>query len=150
MATNFFEDLKYFVEDKNADDHEHLANIGLAFKGWQKNEMTEEHRKNLSLSASKRIRTKEHIEKLHNGRRNSTNTPEHTAAILASRIGSIHSNETKVKMSQRKLDNPLTKLNASNAGKKSAMKRPPNYSELQSLRAKAAWKKRKEGIVNGD
>jgi len=61
-----------------------------------------------------------------------------------------HSEEAKKKMSEKKLVNPVTKTNASKAGKISAMKRPDNYSELQSQRAKVAWEKRKEGLVNGD
>jgi hypothetical protein len=53
-------------------------------------------------------------------------------------------------MSKSRLANPNTKKLASEAGRISASKRPENYRELQSIRAKAAWAKKKEGIVNGD
>ena len=125
-------------------------NDGFYFDGWSKGTMTTEHKENLSKAAKKRIRSKEHIEKLHHGRKNSKNSVEHTAAIVASRVGSKHTEEAKKKMSAAKKANPTSKKNASEAGKISAAKRPENYRELQSMRSKAAWAKRKEGIVNGD
>ena len=140
---------KLFALEEMVKNYQHTNNV-FCFEGWKEGEFTEEHRKNLSIAASKRIRTKEHIENLHAGRRNSINSPEHAAIIIASRIGSKHNDETKKKMSEKKKANPATKTNASNAGKISASKRPANYSELQSMRAKAAWAKRKEGLVNGD
>jgi hypothetical protein len=129
--------------------YEHSDSV-YCFVGWKRGEFSEEHKKNMSIAASKRIRTKEHIKKLHEGRRNSKNSVEHSAVIIASRLCSLHSEETKKKMSEKKLANPNTKINASKAGKISAMKRPSNYSELQSIKAKAAWARRKEGLVNGD
>lgn len=127
-------------------------NDGFYFDGWKKGEMSHEHRKKLSEAASKRIRTIEHIEKLHEGRRNSKNSDEHLTAILSSRIGSKHTEASKNKMSEAKLKNPNTLENARLAGKKSAEKRKndPNYKLHQSERAKAAWAKRKEGLVHGD
>ena len=55
-------------------------------------------------------------------------------------------------MSCKKLQNPNTIANAKLAGKISAEKRKndPNYKLLQSQRAKAAWVKRKGGLVHGD
>ena len=106
-------------------------NDGFYFDGWKKGEHTEQHRKNMSIAASKRIRTKEHIEKLQAGRRGSKNTTEHTAALVNSRLGSKHSEETKKKMSESK-----QKIS------------PERRSEIGRL-ARAARKK-KEGIVNGD
>jgi hypothetical protein len=126
--------------------------VGGVFPGWKSEEFSDEHRKNMSIAASKRIRTSDHIEKLQQGRRNSKNSIEHTTAILASRIGSKHSEESKNKMSCKKLQNPNTIANAKLAGKISAEKRKndPNYKLLQSQRAKAAWAKRKGGLVHGD
>jgi hypothetical protein len=134
----------------NEDFYNKHNNDGFYFDGWQKGSMTAEHKENLSEAAKKRIRSKEHIEKLHQGRKNSKNSEEHTAAIIASRVGSKHTEEVKKKMSIAKKANPTSKKNASEAGKISAAKRPENYRELQSMRSKAAWAKRKEGIVNGD
>lgn len=133
----------------NFDEYTHTESVW-SFEGWKQGEFTDEHRKNMSIAASKRIRTKEHLAKLHEGRKNSKNSVEHVATLVASRLGTLHTNSAKEKMSEKKLANPSTKTNASIAGKISAMKRPANYSELQSQRAKAAWAKRKEGLVNGD
>ena len=137
---------------ESTDDHIPTGRVGLAFKGWQKGEMTIEHRNKLSVAASKRQRTQIHLEKLHMGRRNSKNSPEHTAAVVASRIGSKHSNEAKEKMSISKKGKETTKLAASKAGKISAEKRAANpaYRKQQSEKMKLVWAKRKEGIVNGD
>jgi len=133
-------------------DKEAWAKIPGAFPGWKSEEFTLEHRQNMSIAASKRIRTEEHLAKLHAGRRNSKNSKEHATAVIASRIGSSHSDEAKKKMSEKKLSNTRTKENAKLAGKISAEKRKndPNYKLLQSQRAKAAWAKRKEGLVHGD
>jgi len=121
-------------------------NDGFYFDGWKSGTHTEEHLKNMSIAASKRKRTEEHINKLHEGRRASKNSQEHKAALIASRIGSTHNEETKKKMSEKKLSNPQTKLNASEAGKKSQTARKasgyyetPEYKE----KCKLAWEKRK-------
>lgn len=117
-----------------------------AFSGWKIGEHTEEHRKNMSIAASKRIRTKEHIEKLHNGRRNSKNSEKHKAALIASRLGSKHTKESKEKMSISKKANPKNKEIASAGGKASAAARPSNYKEIQSARIKLWWAERKKKI----
>ena len=119
------------------------------FEGWKSENITEEHRKNMSIAAKKRLVngiTKEHAEKLHAGRRASKNSPEHAAAVIASRVGSKHSEEAKKKISEKKIANPNTKKIASNAGKKSAEKRPDNYKEIQSSRMKLWWAERKKKI----
>jgi hypothetical protein len=135
----------------NFDEYTHTESVW-SFEGWKQGEFTDEHRKNMSIAASKRIRTKDHLTKLHEGRKNSKNSAEHTAVLVTSRLGTSHTNSAKEKMSEKKLINPSTKINASNAGKISAMKRKidPAYKKLQSERAKAAWARRKEGLVNGD
>lgn len=122
------------------------------FPGWKSEDFTNEHRKNMSIAASKRTRTKEHIEKLHEGRRNSKNSPEHAAAVIASRVGSKHTDEAKQKMSEKRKLNSNKYLISSKAGKASAEKRSldPNYKKQQSEKMKAIWAKRKGGMVNGD
>lgn len=137
---------------ESLDDHTPMGTVGLAFKGWQKGEMTDEHRKNLSIAASKRKRTVSHLEKLHAGRRGNKNSREHEAAIKAARVGSKHSDEAKNKMSIAKKGKESTKAAAINAGKISAQKRANNplYKQQQSEKMKLVWAKRKEGIVNGD
>ena len=125
-------------------------NDGFYFDGWTKDSISEEHKINMSIAAKKRKRTPEHIAALRAGRKASKNSPEHAAAVIASRIGSKHTDISKNKMSESKLANPNTKEIASKAGKISASRRPENYRELQSIRSKAAWAKKKEGIVNGD
>lgn len=136
----------------NADFYNKHENDGFFFDGWRKGQFSEEHRRNMSIAASKRKRSPEHLAALHNGRRNSKNSKEHSAAIVASRIGSSHSTETKKKMSEKKISDPRTKEIAKLAGRISAEKRKndPDYKLLQSQRAKAAWAKRKEGLVHGD
>jgi hypothetical protein len=127
-------------------------NDGFYFDGWKKGEMSLEHRKKLSDAASRRIRTDDHIEKLHEGRKNSKNSAEHKAALIASRVGSKHTEESKNKMSEARRNNPNNVEIAKLAGKISAEKRKndPTYKSLQSERAKAAWAKRKGGLVHGD
>ena len=130
------EDLKLYPK--------HIGVVPGCFEGWKSEQITAEHRKNMSLAASKRIRTKDHIDKLHDGRRNSKNSPEHKAAILASRVGSKHSEESKKKMGNTRKNNSKVKELASEAGKASVNKRPPDYKEIQSLRMKLWWAERKK------
>ena len=80
---------------------------------------TDEHRKKMSLAASKRKRSEDHIQKLHEGRRRSTNSPEHIAAIKLNNSGINNpmygkipwnkgkkcSEETKIKIRNTKLKN---------------------------------------------
>jgi hypothetical protein len=56
-------------------------NDGLFFGGWKHGTHTEEHKKNMSIAASKRKRTKEHLEALWEGRRKSKNSKEHILAL---------------------------------------------------------------------
>jgi hypothetical protein len=119
--------------------------VGL-FPGWQQGEFTETHRKNMSLAASKRVRTKEHIEKLHAGRKASKNSAEHAAAVISSRIGSKHSEESKEKMSNSRKNNPEVKKLASLAGKVSQLKRKESgyyQTEEYKEKCKLAWEKRR-------
>lgn len=109
----------------NEDFYNKHDNDGFYFEGWQKGQFSEEHRRNMSIAASKRKRSPEHLAALHAGRRNSKNSPEHNAIIKAKaksfQKGNIPWNtgmscpdETKRKISETKL------------------------------------KKKKEGLVNGD
>jgi len=134
--------------------HKHLNSVPGAFPGWKSEDFTDEHKNNMSIAASKRIRTPEHLAALHQGRRNSKNSAEHNAA--ASRIGSKHTTETKNKMSLAKIGKETTKLTASKAGKISAQKRKESgyyQSEEAKLRYIKMWetrRARKEGFVNGN
>lgn len=121
-------------------------NDGFYFEGWKKGEMTEEHKKKLSLAKKGKKISKEHHSKLIASRKGSKNSPEHKAALVASRIDSKHTEKTKKKMSKAKKKNPYTKINASNAGKASVKSRPENYKELQSARIKLWWAERKKKI----
>lgn len=81
---------------------------------------SEEHKAKLADAKRGRKISEEHKKKLHEGRRKSKNSPEHAAAVIASRIGTKHTDEAKAKMSERKLSNPKTRINASLAGRASA------------------------------
>ena len=74
----------------NARIDEHFYNRhdndGLFFEGWKKGEFSEEHKKQMSISASKRTRTEEHLLKLQEGRRKSKNSEGHVAALKAARL----------------------------------------------------------------
>jgi len=146
----------------NDDFYNRHNNDGLFFEGWKKENISENHRKNMSLSASKRKRTKEHIEKLHQGRRNSKNSKEHIEAIKASKVDYKHSEETRKKISDKLRLNPESiKYRSSKAGKSSAQKRKESgyyKSEAYLNNCKKGWETRrarlslenKGGIVNGD
>lgn len=144
--------IQEWSEEKIKKSHEEMLslrgfqNIPGPFPGWKTGEFTEEHRKNMSISASKRIRTKDHIDKLHNGRRNSKNSEEHKMILLQSRLGSKHSEESKKKMSHSRKKNPKRKELSSAAGKASVAARPDNYKEIQSARMKLWWAERKKKI----
>jgi len=130
----------------NEDFYNKHENDGFYFDGWKTGEFSEEHRKNMSIAASKRKRTKEHITALHEGRKKSKNSAEHTAALISSRIGSKHSEETKQKMSEKRKNNPKAKELSSNAGKISALKRKESgYYQTEEFKEKCklAWEKRR-------
>jgi hypothetical protein len=134
------------LEDRMKECLNFNGSVPGAFPGWKSEEFSEEHRKNMSIAASKRVRTKEHIQKLHEGRRNSKNSKEHKAVLVASRVGSKHSEKTKKKMSEAKKNSPSTKRVAIMGGKASAAARPENYKEIQSERMKLWWAERKKKI----
>ena len=131
--------------------HKHLNSVPGAFPGWKSEDFTNEHKNNMSIAASKRIRTPEHLAALHQGRRNSKNSAEHNAAV--SRIGSKHTAETKNKMSLAKIGKESTTKIASNAGKISAQKRKESgyyQTDEAKLRYAKVWearRARKEGII---
>ena len=85
----------------NEDFYNKHENDGLFFDGWQKDQFTEEHKKNMSIAASNRKRTKEHLMKLHKGRRNSKNSEEHNHRISEKNSGRKHTEESLRKMSQK-------------------------------------------------
>lgn len=118
----------------NEDFYNQHQNDGLFFEGWQKGKFSEEHRKNMSIAASKRKRSPEHISALHEGRRRSKNSAEHNAIIKAKaksfkkgnvpwNTGISHTEETKRKISE---------------------------SKKGSIPWNKVYKLNKEGLVNGD
>jgi hypothetical protein len=134
-------------------------NDGFFFDGWKEGEFSEEHRKNMSISASKRQRTSDHLMKLQEGRRNSKNSEEHNRKISEKNTGRKSSKETieKAKITRRQ-NNDNSKL-ASNAGKASQQKRKETgyyQSDEWKMICAKAWQNRrnnklkKEGLVNGD
>ena len=130
-------------------------NDGFYFDGWKKGQFSDEHRKNMSISASKRKRSPEHLAALHEGRRRSKNSPEHIEAVRKSRKGVPMSAEAIEKAKQSRLLNNDTTALASIAGKKSQMKRKESgyYQSVEWKQiCKKSWEKRKkkEVLVNGD
>lgn len=136
------------VDAKN-DDHYYNKhnNDGFYFDGWHAGEFTEEHRKNMSIASSKRVRTAEHLEKLHQGRRNSKNSPEHNAAISKAVKGRTPSEESRLKMSLAKKDKKLSAEHKAKLGK-------GDHSYMQTkeyrMKMRAVWAKRKGELVNAD
>ena len=76
-------------------------NDGFFFDGWKKGEFSDEHRKNMSVSASKRKKTTDHLMKLHEGRKNSKNSEEHNRKISEKNTGKKHTQETLDKLSKK-------------------------------------------------
>jgi hypothetical protein len=136
--------------------YKHSNSVPGAFPGWKSEDFTDEHKNNMSIAASKRIRTPEHLAALHQGRRNSKNSDEHNAAV--SRIGSKHTAEAKDKMSiaKVKLGKEYNIKIASNAGKISAQKRKEsgyyqtNEAKLRYAKMWETRRSRKEGFVDGN
>ena len=120
-------------------------NDGLYFDGWKKGQFTEQHRKNMSVAASKRKRTQEHIKKLHEGRKGKKNSLEHTEAIKRARKGVPMSKEAIEKGKISRSKNNDTKLLASHAGKISAEKYKNDIQRQinHSNRMKLWWEERK-------
>ena len=86
---------------------------GFIFEGWQKGQFSDEHRKNMSIAASKRKRSPEHLAALQEGRRRSKNSAEHNAIIKEKskpfqkghtpwNVGKPCSEETRRKISETK------------------------------------------------
>jgi len=164
VAEGLFADIRklesMILKSANARTNESFynrhENDGLFFDGWKAGEFSEMHLKNMSIAASKRTRTKKHLDSLHAGRRNSKNSPEHIAATVAARLGSKHTAESKKKISEAKRGKESSKAAASNAGKISAQKRKESgyyQSEEAKLRYAKMWqtrRSRKEGLVNGN
>lgn len=120
-------------------------NDGLFFDGWKKGEFTEEHKHNMSISASKRKRSPEHIKKLHDGRRGTKNSLEHNQALLRARKGVSMNPEAIKRAKLSRMQNNDTKALASHAGKISAEKYKLDSVRQQkhSERMKLWWEERK-------
>lgn len=127
------------------NNKEHSVVAG-CFPGWRAGEMSDTHRANLSKAASARVRTTDHIQKLHEGRRNSKNSAEHKAAVVSSRIGTNHTEDSKLAISKSRSSHPDRFEIARAAGKASAEKRKnnPEYKKEQSEKMKLIWANRKK------
>ena len=85
--------------------------------------------------------------KLHNGRINSKNSPEHNAAIVKYNTGRKMSDEAKQKMSLAKKGKKLSEEHKAKLGKQ-------DYSFMQTdeykEKVRLGWAKRKGELVNAD
>lgn len=125
-------------------------NDGLYFDGWQKGQMSTEHRKKLSESAKKRKLSPEHKEKLHQGRRNTKNSAEHTAAILTSKKSFVYTPESRKKMSDSRKALVNAEVLSSKAGSASQKKRLESgyyQTEEWKEKCKAGWETRRANAV---
>ena len=153
LESSILKSVKARLDEQFYNKHD---NDGLYFDGWKKGEFSDEHRKNMSIAASKRKRTKEHLENLHAGRRNSKNSNEHNEAIRKAIIGRSMSQESIDKAKETRKRNNNTAAISSNAGKASQKKRKESgyyQSEEYKLICARGWQTRrnkKEGFVNGD
>lgn len=164
VATGKTEDIRklecVLLQTLNAKIDENFYNKhngdGLYFDGWGKGQHTEEHKKNMSIAASKRIRTTDHIEKLHEGRKKSKNSIRHNEAIRQYQTGRKLSLDTIDKIIKTKKLNNDTKKLASDAGQASYKKRKETgyyQSKEYKLVCAKGWetrRKKKEGLVNGN
>lgn len=123
-------------------------NDGLFFEGWKKGQFSEEHRRNMSIAASKRVKRgidPIHLQNLNEGRRKSKNSPKHLEAIRKARKGVPMSKEAIEKARISRLENNDTKKLASHAGKISMKKykNDPDRQQKHSERMKLWWAERK-------
>lgn len=122
-------------------------NDGFFFEGWKKGEMSEEHRSKISAAKKGKKLSESHKKAIanNNGRIGKTNSKEHKKALIESRIGSKHTEESKRKMSNSRKKNPRCKEMASEAGKASAdkYKNSPERQKAHSERMKKWWADRK-------
>ena len=86
----------------NEDFYNKHENDGFFFDGWEKGQMTAEHRAKLSAAKKGKKLSESHRKNILNNRVGKKNSEEHKAALIASRIGSKHSEETKQKMKDAK------------------------------------------------
>ncbi len=134
-------------------------NTNKFFHEGTRDSFSEEHRKNLSIAASKRKRSVEHICKLNEGRKQSKNSESHRAAIREfqkKRIesGYYQSEIHKETMSQaRMLIEPETrKVIAKKAGKESQRKRiESGYYQSEEWKeiCRKIWEKRRKSKLGG-
>lgn len=124
-------------------------NTDMFFFEGKRGSFTPEHRAKLSTAASSRKLTESHKDALHQGRRKSKNSAEHKAALVASRLGSHHTDEARQMMSMKRNQNPDKYKLASIGGKASAEKRrdDPVYKQARRQQMIDIWAKRKAGIL---
>lgn len=131
----------------NEDFYNKHENDGFFFDGWKKGEMSSEHRSKLSLAKKGKKLSESHKKTIadNNGRLGKTNSEDHKKALIESRIGSKHTENSKRKMSESRKKNPRCKEMASEAGKASAdkYKNSPERQKAHSERMKKWWADRK-------
>ena len=124
-------------------------NTDMFFFEGKRETFTQEHRAKLSAAASSRKLTEAHKTALNNGRRNSKNSANHTAVLIAARLGSHHTAEARQAISIKRKQNPNKYELASLGGKASAKKRKndPVYEQARRQQMIDIWAKRKAGIL---
>ena len=151
LESSILKSVKARLDEQFYNKHD---NDGLYFDGWKKGEFSDEHRKNMSIAASKRMKkriSKEHLTALHEGRRNSKNSEEHNRKISEKNTGRKLSEESIVNArNTRKMNNDTSAL-ASHAGKISMekYKNDPERKKQHSERMKLWWAERKSSKIIG-
>lgn len=135
---------KIMEECKN---YKHTESVP-CFEGWKSGQHTMSHLRNMSIAATKRKRTPEHIAALHAGRRKSKNSIEHQQKIIKARTGAKHNDETKKVMSaikkQAHTDGTLwTEAKRNKLKIARALRNTPEYKKQQSEKMKEIWAKRR-------
>lgn len=136
----------------NEDFYNKHNNDGFYFDGWKSEDMTEEHRKNMSIASKKRLRSREHIIALNEGRRKSKNSDDHNRRVTEARealtvAGYYQSDEFRKKICDglKKADPEIIRARSIKGGRASAEKyrNSPKRQKQHSERMKRWWADRK-------
>ena len=132
-------------------------NTNKFFHEGTRGDFSEEHRKNMSISASKRKRSEDHLLKLHEGRRKSKNSIEHNEIIKKfqkerKESGYYETEDYKQLMSKSrlKIEKVKRKQIAKIAGKESSKKRKESgyyKSEEWKEICRKGWEKRRNNTI---
>lgn len=119
--------------------NKHMNN-GFYFAGWTTETITDEHRKNMSIAQKGLKKTQKHLDALHEGRRNSTNSKEHRESLSKALKGNDHGKGNKGKIRTPEM---IKKNSESHKGKIAS----PETRALLSLRTKEYWVRKKEDKI---